>query len=359
MADDLAPAERRAQAHVELSPVLWHIGHVFFVENYWLAEYVFGDQHVTDRWRRVYFPEQCPKQQRSFTLPSLDELKKWADEVSEINDHYWQQIGAVCNPILEDNYLHAFIRQHYAQHLETMRLARHQLDIGSGVQPTHTMPSRPPDTTTIQFMPTTVVLGNEDTVAYDNEKPSHYVDIDGFAIGKKPVTNAEWLGFMCAGGYDDKTFWTAEGWAWRCANHINRPQHWLIDQTGALQISNADPEIPGEDPVHGISWYEAVAFAHYAGARLPSEAEWETARRSEKLDCVGQVWEWCRNAFYPYPGFRAYPYDGYSNTWFDGAHMVARGGSRLTEPEIRRPTFRNFYPPTHRHIYAGLRLAWH
>lgn len=357
MLEGLSPKQQRCQSHPELSPMLWHVGHVFFIENYWLAERVFGDCTHTDPWRTLYCPEDCPKDVRGARLPDADQLLHWSRTVSAINDHYWRQAEEYPHPLLDKGYLHAFLRQHYAQHLETMRLAAAQLH--SAREPARPCDLYPlaPRPTMIQLARHRVTLGTDSIEAYDNEQPTCAVGVDAFSIATHPVTNAEWLAFMTAGGYTRAELWDAPGWAWRKTERIVKPQRWQA-------LANCQWHIPGhgdrplaQQAVHGISWYEARAFARYAGARLPREVEWEAARRADALSGCHEVWEWCADAFHPYPGFRAFPYDGYSLPWFDGRHFIARGGSRHTEPEIRRPGFRNFYPPTHRHVCAGLRLA--
>ena len=356
--DDWPEAALRRQAHAELSPLLWHVGHVFFVETYWLAERVFGDRRTTDRWRALYFPEACQKTRRGTRLPDRHEMRLWAAAVSADNDSYWQRAQDHRHPLLEHDYLAVFLRQHYAQHLETMRLAAAHLNAAraparaSAIGPSMLRVAR------IRVSDGCVQRGTAGIEAYDNEQPPGTRHCPAFAIARRPVDNAEWLGFMAAGGYHEPSCWDDDGWAWRTAERVEHPEHWQALGNGQWHIPDTHAGEIGEQPVHGISWYEARAFARYAGARLPHETEWEAARRAGILSVRHQVWEWCNNAFHPYPGFRAFPYDGYSKPWFDGRHFVARGASALSEPEIRRPGFRNFYPPTHRHIFAGLRLAW-
>lgn len=358
MLDGLSPAEQRAQPHPELSPMLWHVGHVFFMETYWLAERVFGDSRVTGPWRDLYFPEICAKDKRSARLPGAESLRAWATQLSAQNDAYWREAADYDHPLLQDGYLAAFLRQHYAQHLETMRLARVQLALADG------SPARPcgiaaaaPDSSMVTIAPGMISIGTNDITAYDNEQPVFAAHLDGFDIAPRCVSNAQWLGFMQAGGYTQPEFWDPAGWAWRVVHAIDHPQHWRATADEDWDIAADINTDIARAPVHGISWYEARAFARYADARLPREVEWEAAQRHGALADSEQVWQWCDDAFYPYPGFTAFPYDAYSRPWFDGAHFTARGASVHTEIDVRRPGFRNFYPPSHRHVFAGLRLA--
>lgn len=348
----------RRQAHSELSPLLWHVGHVFFVENYWLAERVFSDTSITTPWRSLYFPEACDKGRRSARLPGPAAMRDWAQQVAAVNDRYWARAANHSHPLLDRGYLYAFICQHYAQHIETMRLATAQLDLDSDHGATMLDTPRRVSERRVIVPIQRVRLGTDDIAAYDNEKPVHERDVEAFDVATAPVSNAEWLAFMHDGGYDRHELWDDDGWRWRCHQAIAHPQHWRPVE-GGWRIAHADHPRPiGDAPVHGIGWYEARAFARYARARLPAEHEWEAAARTDRLEATGHVWEWCDNAFKPYPGFTAFPYDGYSRPWFDGHHFVVRGASRHTEADVKRPGFRNFYPPTHRHVCAGLRLAW-
>lgn len=350
----------RAQHHPELSPLSWHLGHVFFVETYWLQEVVLGSDETTAAWHTLYFPEHCPKGQRVARLPARDALLDWTRELAAANDEVWPRAERSGHRLMENNYLRRFLIQHYAQHLETMQLVRRQArlrDSADGAARLRT-PASPLATPAVEVAAGERTLGGDAAeAAYDNELPAHRRRIGACRLAAHPVTNAQWLAFMTIGGYHRRELWTGAGLAWLAAAGARAPEHWRPHPDGGWY--SADPEEPLEPdaPVHGICAHEADAFARWVAARLPHEHEWEAAAR-EGLLGDGDVWEWCGNALYPYPGFTAFPYEGYSLPWLDGRHRVLRGASRLTAAEIRRPSFRNFYPEGHRHVLAGLRLAW-
>jgi iron(II)-dependent oxidoreductase len=201
----------------------------------------------------------------------------------------------------------------------------------------------------------------------------HAVELRAFALARHPVTQGQFAAFIAEDGYRRRALWTDAGWAWRKAQTIARPHHWT---------RNAP-----DHPVAGVSAHEADAFCRWAGARLPTEFEWEHAARDLVVsancgnlggahlgttpvgrfaggmsvdgahDLFGNVWEWTASNFAPYPGFRAWPYEGYSQAWFDGCHRVLRGGSWATRAFALRRSFRNWYVPETRLIFAGFRPA--
>lgn len=360
VASGWSDAEARTQYHPELSPLAWHIGHTFFVETHWLREVVCGDDTATAPWRDLFFPELNAKEGRAARLPALPDLLAWTCELEAGNDALWGRLTGDDHHLLRDGYLDAFLRQHYAQHLETMALIGRQRALAEPAGPPG-QPLRqaaPPRSETVAVPAGETRFGSDDHRAYDNEQPAHARAVDGFRIAAASVTNAEWLGFIEDGGYRRDALWTEAGRRWRDATGADAPQHWRAHPDGGWHCPDpAEPLAPAA-PVHGLCAHEADAYAAWAGARLPHEHEWERAVRLGAIDADGGVWEWCGNALFPYPGFRAFPYQGYSMPWFDGGHRVLRGASRHTLAEVRRPAFRNFYPEGHRHVLAGLRLAW-
>jgi ergothioneine biosynthesis protein EgtB len=198
--------------------------------------------------------------------------------------------------------------------------------------------------------------------AFDNESPRHRVWLDGYRIADRLVTNGEWLAFMEDGGYANPMLWMSDGWAARSAAEWEAPLNWSRSRDGAwsqFTLGGLRPVDP-RAPVRHVSWYEADAFARWAGKRLPTEQEWEAACTG--LDGLqqaeGVAWQWTGSAYRPYPGFQAWRgMVGEYNGKFMVNQMVLRGGSLATPPGHARATYRNFFPPDARWQFTGLRLA--
>lgn len=353
-------ADARRQHHPELSPLAWHLGHLFFVETYWLREVVCGKRRASTAWHDLFFPERNHKCRRAQRLPPLAQLLDWTQELEAENRTWWQLAESGNHPLMADGYLAAFLGQHYAQHLETMALVQQQRRLCR-----HADRRQPPlqRSASVSDDAEAIVggdtwIGSSNPHAYDNEKPSWKTSIDPYRIARAPVTNAQWLAFIEDGGYWRDALWTQAGRRWRGQTGARGPQHWREHPEGGWV--SADPATPlaADAPVHGICAHEADAFARWADARLPHEHEFEHALRIGAITQAAGVWQWCANTLFPYRGFRAHPYQGYSQPWFDGLHRVLRGASPYTHSIIQRATFRNFYPQSHRHVHAGLRLAW-
>ncbi len=354
----------RDQYHPDLSPLGWHLGHCLFIENYWLHEVLQGDDSLTADQQDLFVPENCPKPERGVRLPALQQQLKTIHQQHDDNDLLLIEMVPPLSEheLLKDEYLQNFIIQHYAQHYETMQMVFNQIAIQSDdnqYRPQQPLHSKPLLNTFEAVEAAEVEIGGEAPFAYDNELPRQQIHLDSFSIANKPVSNAEYLRFIEDQGYKNRAYWSTEGWQWRLDNNIHQPEHWKQNERGEWYAA-CYPEaidLVADAPVYGISYYESSAFAHWAQARLPHEYEWETSARQNKLHHSGLVWEWCNNVFSPYEGFQAFPYDGYSKPWFDGKHFVLRGASQFTRPEIRRASFRNFFNPDKRHIFAGLRLV--
>lgn len=191
---------------------------------------------------------------------------------------------------------------------------------------------------------------------FDNEKGRHKVFLHEFQISQSLVTNADFLEFMQAGGYDNFKFWLDEGWTWVTENQIKSPLYWkkIDGQWHSFTLEGLKPIAPNDILAH-ISFYEAQAFAAWKGLRLPTEFEWEAAADQLKW---GKRWEWTYSAYLPYPQFKiAEGAVGEYNGKFMVSQMVLRGGSTATPEGHTRKTYRNFFSPKYRWQVTGIRLA--
>ena len=196
--------------------------------------------------------------------------------------------------------------------------------------------------------------------AFDNEAPRHRVWLEPFRIADRLVRNGEFLAFMADGGYRMPTLWMSDGWAVAQEQGWDAPLYWRRGESDWVQMGPGGlaPLDPGA-PVRHVSWYEADAYARWAGARLPTEFEWEAAASDPRMfEREGHVWQWTASAFLPYPGFHpAAGAVGEYNGKFMVNQMVLRGGSLATPAGHARPSYRNFFHPGKRWQFTGLRLA--
>jgi ergothioneine biosynthesis protein EgtB len=190
---------------------------------------------------------------------------------------------------------------------------------------------------------------------FDNEAPRHRVWLEPFAIADRLVRNGEYADFIADGGYERPELWMSEGWAVVQQRGWRAPRYWRDEWE--FTLAGRLPRRP-EAPVRHLSWFEADAYARWASARLPSEAEWEVAAASDLPEANGCLWQWTASPYRPYPGFRAAAGAvGEYNGKFMTSQFVLRGSCFLTPAGHARLTYRNFYPPASRWMASGLRLA--
>lgn len=353
------------QFHPDLSPIGWHLGHCIYTESYWVREQLLNQTASDDSLKSLYVPELSEKSSRSAALPNKSDLVTWAvtnqkENLKLLNSEIIKKND---NPLLEKYFLIYFLIQHYSQHIETMTMVitEMQLKRGSIIRDDiKFLTAQKPVANTEKIELGRYTIGSKLNHSYDNEKPAQTINLESFSISRYPASNSEYLQFILDECYTKKSYWSDEGWNWALNSNVQHPYHWRSDDDGNYYAidENGAYSLKENVAVHGLSYYEAEAFANWCGARLPHEYEWEVAATKNVLQQSARVWEWCHSTLHPYPAFTAYPYEGYSVPYFDEQHYVLKGGSRYTKDWIKRNSFRNYYTADKRHIFAGLRLVY-
>jgi gamma-glutamyl hercynylcysteine S-oxide synthase len=392
-----------------MSPILWDLGHIAHFEELWLTRNLDGPIEFVEM-PGMYNPFEHPRSKRgSLPLPGLDECRAIMDE---IRGRVLARMTATdlddANPLLRQGYVYRMVLQHEYQHNETI-LQTLQLKLGAPFSPPvrFDLPSAPaaglsPGDMAL-FPGGPVEIGTDDrSEAYDNERPRHVVEVRPFLMDVSPVTNGDFLAFIAAGGYAKPEYWSGGGLRWLAESGAQAPKYWFSSEGRWMTrvMDRAGPVDP-HHPVCHVSWYEAEAFARFAGKRLPTELEWEAAaswdpatgrkrafpwgdepasrdlanvdqlgfgtaqvgayqRNVSPIGCygmIGDVWEWTASDFRPWPEFEAFPYREYSEVFFGDEYKVLRGGSWATRPGAVRNTFRNWDYPIRRQIFSGFRCA--
>lgn len=408
IASDLPEAAFGVQFDPGFSPIGWHLGHIAWQEELWVLRRAARQPALDTALDDVFDSFISVKSERGGLLPSAEALWGYLDRVREHTLRFLETCSATTEQGVDVGQLVRFIANHERQHAEIIGIVRWlgALYFAAPSSPSSSA-SASSESREYCWVPGgrfTVGAAN-DPDSWDNERPAFDTWVSDFEVARAPVSSGAWLEFMRAGGYDDERLWSDEGNAFRRAHALRAPLHWSRDSLGGFAERTLAGVVPvdPERAVSHVSWHEARAFARFAGARLLTEIEWEylaswdpitrSKRRwpwgnalpgeqcanlglrryaparaddfaagaagSGAVDLIGGVWEWVEEAFMPYPGFEPQAYAGYSQPWFDGHHRVARGGSFLSQPEIARSTFRNWYPPETRQVPLGLRLAKH
>ncbi len=404
----LDQAELRAQHDSLMSPIIWDLGHIAHFEELWLTQNLDGPIRFVEM-PGMFNPNEHPRATRDqLDLPSLERCRELMQEIRGRVSRRLESADLRSGPELaRDGFVYYLVAQHEVQHNETI-LQTLQLKKGKAYSPV-TRRLAPPASLAlepgnmVEFAGGEVAVGTDDrTVAYDNERPRHTVELAPFAIDVAPVTNGQFLEFMADDGYHDQRLWSDEGWEFIQTEGISAPKYWhQEDGVWHRRAMDRDAPVSLDHPVCHVCYHEAAAFARWAGKRLPTEHEWEaaaswnpatgsqqlfpwgdepaTAERANidqltfdtapigaypdnvsPLGCygmIGDVWEWTASDFTGYPGFEAWPYPEYSQDFFGSEYQVLRGGSWATRPIAIRATFRNWDFPIRRQIFAGFRCA--
>ena len=366
----LSPEDQVVQSMPDASPTKWHRAHVtWFFEQFLLRPYVPGYKVFDERFAYLFNsyyvaagPRKARPQRGLLTRPTAEEIGDYRAHVDTAVCALIETAEDISNliPIIEIG-LH-----HEQQHQELLIT-----DILHAFSYNETHPAYDPkwrwpqssgegDAEGARVAGIHMVGHNGESFCFDNELPAHQVALRSVRLSRSLVTNGDWLEFMADGGYATPTIWLSDGWTAVEAQRWEAPGYW--QKVGgiwhAMTLGGLRPVDPAA-PVCHVSYYEADAFARWSNKDLPTESEWEVAAKSGALsDAYGIVWQWTRSAYTPYPGYKAAPGAlGEYNGKFMVNQLVLRGSSLATPAGHTRPTYRNFFYPTARWQFSGLRLA--
>jgi ergothioneine biosynthesis protein EgtB len=355
----------------DASPTKWHRAHTtWFFEQFLLkphdADYREFDARFAYLFNSYYVaagPRHARPERGLVTRPNAEEVAAYRAHVDGAVLHLVESADAArlaaIAPVIEIGLNHE--QQHQELLLTDILHAFAQNPTSPAYDPKWQAPSARDGDSFVRLAAGIHEIGHRgDRFCFDNEQPAHQVLLRDVRIGRGLVTNGEWLEFMAEGGYTTPTLWLSDGWAKAGAEGWVAPGYWRREDGAWFGMTLGGLRaIDPAAPVCHVSYYEADAFARWAGKQLPTEAEWEVAARGGALDdAFGIVWQWTRSAYAPYPGYRAAEGAlGEYNGKFMVNQMVLRGSSLATPEGHARATYRNFFHPPARWQFSGLRLA--
>lgn len=396
LVEELSDADCTAQSMEDASPAKWHLAHTtWFWETFLLEQHSQSYAPFNPSYGFLFnsyynaVGEKHPRPKRGLlTRPSLSEVISYRRYVDR------EVLGLLSEEIASE--VAGIVRlglAHEQQHQELLLTDILHLFAQNPTQPAYRSNSNTPTSYSRHQNPSSwievegglVTLGaSNEAFAFDCETPSHKVYLESFQLAQYAVTNSEWIEFISDGGYTTSSLWLSDGWEKCNQENWQTPLYWeSVDGEWLKMTLDGSRILDLNAPVTNISFYEADAFATWAGARLPTEFEWEHAARShqhqngqfldlEKLTCLtpritnnttfacmyGNVWEWTSSPFRPYPGFKvASGAVGEYNGKFMSGQYVLKGGSLATPYNHIRASYRNFFHPEKRWQFSGLRLA--
>jgi ergothioneine biosynthesis protein EgtB len=414
LVSDLNDEQMRGPKLRIVNPPLWEIGHLAWFQEYWnlrrRGDGTFGPSVLKNADELYNSMEVAHDTRWDLPLLTREETLSYMQRVLDDTLHKLNTEGPT-----DDNVYFALLATfHEDMHGEAFTYTRHTHALPAPPISDYD-PSLLADQPTGPLEGDVQIPGGEFMLGatpdlpfvFDNEKWAHRIEVASFRMARAPVTNAQFVHFVDDGGYERHELWSYEGWAWRQSVSAEHPRYWSKGADGWThrRFDQVEP-LPAQQPIIHVNWYEAEAYCCWAGRRLPTEAEWEMAAsaqptldastitsdkrlypwgdgpptpRHANLDArllgpvdvasfpegdsafglrqmMGTTWEWCVDDFLPYPGFVRDPYKDYSEPWF-GDHKVLRGGCWATRSRLLRNTWRNFYTPDRRDVFAGFRTC--
>jgi len=393
-----------------VNPLLWEIGHVTWFQEKWALRHAGGQAPIRADGDSLYDSAAIAHDTRwDLPLPSRSDTLAY---MMAVRDRVLERIDQG-NLTEQERYFMALGVFHEDMHTEAFTYTRQthgwSAPVFSGLEAANSSETGPlRGDAEIPGGCFSLGAQREEPFVFDNEKWAHPVEVRPFAIARAAVTQSDFLEFVEANGYSRKEFWSGPGWSWRESSGAEHPVYWKREAAGRWLRRNFDQCVPLEPhrPVLHVNWFEAEAYCNWARRRLPTELEWEVAAAGEPANSgkelaerkgrfpwgdtepeaqranlcwlamgamdvgalsagdsafgcrqmIGNAWEWTANDFCPYPGFEIDPYKEYSQPWF-GTHKVLRGGAWPTQPRLLRNTWRNFYTPDRRDVWAGFRTC--
>jgi ergothioneine biosynthesis protein EgtB len=382
LAAPLSDADATIQPFPDASPAKWHLAHTtWFFETFVMRDHVPGYRTFEERWAYLfnsYYEAEGPRHARPrrgmLSRPSLDEVRAYRAYVDEALERALPSLPSAALDLIELGINHE--QQHEELFLTDVlaTFAENPLEPAYGELPAPACFSIEPLSWHTGREGVVEIGATDSGFGFDAERPRHRTFLAPHKVANRRVTNKEWRDFIDDGGYRTPTLWLSDGWAWVQEQGIAAPLYWRDD--GSEFTLGGRREIDWTAPVAHVSHYEADAFARWAGARLPTEAEWEHFAASadsslgNQLDqagaavprpgggMFGDVWEWTQSAFTSYPGFApAEGAVGEYNGKFMSGQLVLKGASCATPRGHSRASYRNFFPPAARWQFTGVRLA--
>ncbi len=396
-----------------VNPLLWEIGHVAWFQERWVLRHLRKQKPIFEGGDTLYNSAEVAHDTRwELRLPSRE---KTLDYMRLVLNRVIETMSSK-DSSEEEAYFYLLATFHESMHDEAFTYTRQTLGYPPprlNTAPGEKSPVQPQGGSLpgdVEIPGGTFMLGATGDIpfVFDNEKWAHQVSIQPFRIARAPITNAEFAAFVEEGGYRHRKWWSESGWDWRENTGAEHPTYWQRESGGRWLQRRFNEWFPPREhrPIIHINWYEAEAYCNWAGRRLPTEVEWESAASGEStrdgceiagrkrcfpwgdepptpdranLDwsaggcmdvgalplgdsafgcrqMIGNVWEWTATDFRPYPGFVVDPYRESSQPWFEN-HKVLRGGCWTTRSHLIRNTWRNFYTPDRRDVWAGFRTC--